>query len=240
MKLGRARPYNRAIATISSTVRPVCVSTQVVPVGEAFREQHMHHCARQRDVWAGPRRNMQVGLICRRGALGTHAGNPARIRQRNANAGIPARVLHHVAQSIDAIALHQTHRARVETGPDRLIAMACTAHCLWDPCAATDTANNPDAACAPQSARPFRKSRQRYRRCIGHPVHGRSDPDREFQRPAHTCWCSHADKPQRRTAQHRGDGAMSFCPHPPVVVAVSAICDQGDRCSAHARRTQVA
>ena len=150
-------------------VGAVRVATQIVPVGEAFREQHVHHRAGKRAVRARARRHVQVRLLGRRGAvrvdhdergaallrrhrvghdvdlrvyrvaapdhhqvgvlrrlaqihaaLGAHAGDPAGVGQRHADGRVPARILHRVAQPLDAVALDEPHRSRVEVRPHRL------------------------------------------------------------------------------------------------------------------------
>ena len=47
-------------------------------------------------------------------------GAPADVGKRHADRGVPARIAHGVAQPVDAVALHQTHGAGVEIGPDGL------------------------------------------------------------------------------------------------------------------------
>ena len=66
---------------------------------------------------------MLVDLAHVGAALEAGAGNPARVRQRHADRGKPARVLHLVAQAVDAVALHMPHRAGIEVRPDRFRAV---------------------------------------------------------------------------------------------------------------------
>ena len=66
---------------------------------------------------------MLVDLAHVGAALGSHAGDPAGIRKRHADGREPARVLHRVAQQVDAVALHQPHGACIVIGPDRLAAV---------------------------------------------------------------------------------------------------------------------
>ena len=51
-------------------------------------------------------------------------GEPAGIRQRDADGGEHPRIAHGMAQPLDPVALHQPHGAGIEIGPDRLAAMA--------------------------------------------------------------------------------------------------------------------
>ncbi len=144
------------------------VAAQVVPVGHAFGEQHVHHRAGERAVGARSHRQMQIGLLGGAGAiwvdhhqlgapllgghgvlhhvdlgvhriaapdhdqfgvlgrfqqidaaLAAHACDPASIRQRHADGREPARILHHVAQPVDAVALYQPHGAGVVIRPHR-------------------------------------------------------------------------------------------------------------------------
>src|SRR5262249_38681568 len=53
-------------------------------------------------------------------ALHARAGDIAGIGQRHANRAVLARVAHDVAQPLDAVALHQAHRAGVVVRPHRL------------------------------------------------------------------------------------------------------------------------
>ena len=163
-------PLRRARAHVrGQLVGAIGVAAQVVPVGEALREQHVHHAAGERAVGARPQRQMQVGLLGGAGAvrvhhhqlgaallrrhrvlhhvdlgvdriaapdhhqvgmlgglaqvdaaLGADAGDPAGVGQRHADGREPARVLHRMAQPLDAVALHQPHGAGVEVRPHRL------------------------------------------------------------------------------------------------------------------------
>src|SRR5262249_20154345 len=56
-------------------------------------------------------------------ALDAGAGDPAGVGEHDANGREPARILHLMAQPVDAVALHQTHGAGVVVGPDRLAAV---------------------------------------------------------------------------------------------------------------------
>ena len=66
---------------------------------------------------------MLVDLAHVGAALGADAGDPAGVRQRHADGREPARVLHRMAQPVDAVALHQPHRAGVVVRPHRLAAV---------------------------------------------------------------------------------------------------------------------
>jgi hypothetical protein len=57
-------------------------------------------------------------------AFGPDAGEPARVGERIADRQILARITHRVAQPVDAVALHQPHRAGVVIGPHALGAVA--------------------------------------------------------------------------------------------------------------------
>ncbi len=52
-----------------------------------------------------------------------NSGLPARLADHRADGGALARVAHRMPQPVDAVALHQTHRAGVVIGPDRLRAV---------------------------------------------------------------------------------------------------------------------
>ncbi len=56
-------------------------------------------------------------------ALGADARDPPGVGERDADGREIARILHRVAQPVDAVALHQPHRAGVVVGPHRLAAV---------------------------------------------------------------------------------------------------------------------
>src|SRR6185437_5116968 len=66
---------------------------------------------------------MLVDLAHVGAALHAGAGDPASVGERHADGREPARVLHRVAQAVDAVALHQPHRPGVVVRPDRLAAV---------------------------------------------------------------------------------------------------------------------
>ena len=62
-------------------------------------------------------------------ALGADAGDPAGVGERDADGREPAGIFHRMAQAVDAVPLHQPHRAGIVIGPDRLAAVLA---CLGD------------------------------------------------------------------------------------------------------------
>ena len=67
----RRGPGRRAGAQMAlQLVRRVAVAGEIVPVGEALVEQHVHHAAGQRPVGARAQCQMHVGLLGRAGAVG--------------------------------------------------------------------------------------------------------------------------------------------------------------------------
>ena len=66
-----------------------------------------------------------VGHLTRiQAALGSGAGDPAGVHERNTEGGVLARVTHDVAKALDAVALHEPHGAGVVEGPHSLAAVA--------------------------------------------------------------------------------------------------------------------
>ena len=147
---------------------PVAEAGQVVAVGQPLAQEDVNHGAGQRRVRAGLERQMQVGLLCRAGAvgvdhhqlgaigllgagdmghdvdlgadriaapdhhqlrlgdlarvhafLGPDAGQPAGVRQGDADRRPLTGVALGVAQPLDAVALHVPHGTGIEVGPDR-------------------------------------------------------------------------------------------------------------------------
>ena len=66
---------------------------------------------------------MLVDLAHVGAALGADAGDPAGVGERDADGREIARVFHRVAQPVDAVPLHQPHRAGIVVGPYRLAAV---------------------------------------------------------------------------------------------------------------------
>ncbi len=66
---------------------------------------------------------MLVDLAHVGAALGADARDPAGVGERDADGREVARVFHRVAQPVDAVSLHQPHRAGVVIGPHRLAAV---------------------------------------------------------------------------------------------------------------------
>ena len=147
-----------------------------------------HHVDLRRNRIAAPDHD-QVGLrhLPRvDAAAGTDPGQPADLRQRCADGHLLARVAHHVAQPVDAIALHQSHRAGVVERPHRLGAMTRrrSDKSLGDAiqrlgpadaaelrrsfrtsaCERVKSAGRGDG-CARRNARPWRRSPRRYTNC---------------------------------------------------------------------------
>ena len=175
--LGEARDASRPggvtrAQMLPQLAREVGVFREVVEVGEAVAEQHMHHGAGERAIGAGPEREMPVGdrggaravgvdhhegratlLSCaahmvhdidlRGGRVAAPhdneirfrhlarvgpdesagAGKPAGVCERGADRVLLAGIAHHMAQAVDAVALHQAHRAGVVIGPHGLRAV---------------------------------------------------------------------------------------------------------------------
>ncbi len=88
-------------------VRAVGVGAQVVPVGEALGEEHVHDRAGQRAVGAGARSEMQVGLRGGVGAVGVYH------HERGAAALGRHRVAHHVDLGVDRVAAPDHHQVGV-------------------------------------------------------------------------------------------------------------------------------
>ena len=88
-------------------VRRIGVLAQVLPVREAFLEQHVHHRAGKRAVGAGFQREVNVGL--RRGA------GAIRVHHDQFRAAFPCghRVSHHVDLRVDRIAAPDHHEVGV-------------------------------------------------------------------------------------------------------------------------------
>ncbi len=87
----------------------------------------VHHVDLGGDRVAAPHHD-QVGQrhLARVGAAAlADAGDPAVFRQRGADRQLLPRIAHHVAQPVDAVALHQAHRAGVVVRPDRGRAVPC-------------------------------------------------------------------------------------------------------------------
>ena len=123
---------------------------------------------------------MLVDLAHVGAALDADAGDPAGVGQRHADGREPARILHRMAQPVDAVALHQPHRAGVVVGPDRLAAVLARlgdellgddvervgprdlgelAASPWGRPGAAASSAGRDGGCARRSARPSRRSR---------------------------------------------------------------------------------
>ncbi len=85
-----------------------------------------HHIDLGRDRVAAPDHD-QIGfrdLAPVDAAPRADPGNPAGVGQHAADRQILARIAHRVAQPVDAVALHQPHRAGIVIGPHRLRAVA--------------------------------------------------------------------------------------------------------------------
>ena len=138
------------------------------------------------------------------------AGHPASLADRRADRLGLAGIAHDVAQPVDAVALHQPHRASIVIGPHRFGAMprrpsrrmppprdpaprprrsAGTGRTPWGRCAAAVGSDGPDGGSARHSARPWRRSR---RRCNCSPP----------RRAPRRCVC----RPALRSREHRWKG----------------------------------
>ena len=102
------------------------MTTSLARAFPARRRDMGHHIDLGRDRVAAPDDD-QVGfghLASVDPALGADPGAPAGVGERIADRQIFARIAHRVAQPVDAVALHQPHRAGIVIGPHGLGAIA--------------------------------------------------------------------------------------------------------------------